>query len=78
MKDDAGPKLNGPKAAEHRRSVIAKVILTVLVTAIAFAVAIPNCVVPATDSSPQYFRWSALVGAVLISGSGIYCIWFWK
>ncbi len=56
----------------------AKLLLTLVVVLIAFAVVIPNCIVPASASHPGYFAWSGLAGPAIISCIGIYCVWFWK
>jgi uncharacterized membrane protein YkgB len=58
--------------------VVGKLLLTVLLITLSFAVAIPNCIVPATASHPQYFAWSGLFGPFLVSSIIIYCVWFWR
>src|SRR5437667_7677969 len=55
-----------------------KLLLTLVVMITAFAIAIPNSIVPATVSHPQSFVWSDLIAPLLVSGIGIYCIWLWK
>ncbi|HYG34470.1 MAG TPA: hypothetical protein VEC99_06775 [Clostridia bacterium] len=57
---------------------VSKVLLTIVIVVVAFAVVIPNCIVPETVSHPRYFVWSGLIGPFLVSYVGVYCIWFWK
>jgi len=55
-----------------------KLLLTLFLTVIAFAVVIPNCIVPAGPSHPAYFAWSGLIGPCIVTCGVVYCVWFWK
>jgi hypothetical protein len=57
-------------ATSQKLWFIGKLLLTAVVTVVAFAIAIPNCIVPATASHPQHFVWSGLIGPFVVSGIG--------
>lgn len=65
-------------STSHKLLFAGKLMLTVLIIALAFAVTIPNCIVPETTSHPRYFACSGVSGPTLISGIVIYCVWFWR
>jgi hypothetical protein len=64
--------------ARERLWLVGRLFLTVVLIVAAFAVAIPNCIVPATAASPARFAWGGLLAPVLVSGMLVYCIWRWK
>jgi hypothetical protein len=64
--------------ASRRLLIAGKLLISVLLVVTAFAVIIPNCIVPATPSHPEYFAWSGLIGAFIVSCGVIYCVWFWR
>jgi len=55
-----------------------KLLLTLVLIAATFGIVIPNCSIMATPSHPEHFAWSGLMGAFVVSGMWIYCVWFWK
>jgi hypothetical protein len=58
--------------------LVGKLSLTLALIAIAFAVVIPNCMVPATPSHSAYFAWSGLIGPCIVACVVVYCVWFWR
>jgi hypothetical protein len=58
--------------------VVAKALANVVLIVLAFAVVIPNCIVPAHGATPQHFAWSGLISSFMASAIATYCIWFWK
>ena len=78
------PPMNGatPKISVERmndlnprRFVVARVVLSVVIVLLIFAVVIPNCVVPATATTPQHFIWGGLAGPCLVSAVLLFFIW---
>ncbi len=55
-----------------------KFLLTVILIALAFVAVIPNCIVPASVSHPEYFAWSGLIGPCIVFCGVVYSVWFWK
>ena len=79
LTDRVGPHEQGRMSKPtHPVWFAAKRLLTVGLVIFAFAVVVPNCIVPATASHPRYFAWSGLIGPFLVSCIFVYCVWFWK
>ena len=55
---------------------IARIILNFLLVFTAFAIALPNCVVPQNGSTPEHFAWIGVIPPLIISILGTFCIWF--
>jgi hypothetical protein len=60
------------------RLVVLKILATVVLVFLAFAVATPNCFVPANGAVPEYFKWVGLIPPSVVSVIATYCVWFWK
>jgi hypothetical protein len=60
------------------RFVVARTLASVVLIFLAFAIVVPNCIVPANAATPQHFEWAGLIPPFLVSCIVIYCLWFWR
>ena len=60
------------------RFIIARTLANVVLVFLAFAVVVPNCVVPAAGARPEYFHWAGLIAPAVVSVIATYCLWFWR
>jgi hypothetical protein len=59
-----------------RRFVVARTVANAVLICLAFALVVPNCIVPANGTTPQHFQWAGLVFPFIISVIATYCLWF--
>ena len=62
----------------QRRFVVARSVATVFVVLLAFALVVPNYIVPESGNIPRHFAWSGLMLPFLVSAIAVYCLWFWR
>ena len=72
---DRSGKMN---TTRQKLLLVGKLVLTVVLILVAFAVVIPNCMVPPSAFNPGRFAWRGLFAPLLISGVSVYCVWWWK
>lgn len=56
----------------------ARVVVSVLLVLLFFALVILSCLVPAFGASPAHFLWGGLISPVLVSGVALFFIWSWR
>jgi hypothetical protein len=66
------------KIAPQKLWLASKLILTIVLILAAFAVIIPNCIIPASAVAPTRFAWAGLLTSFVISSVLVYGIWYWK